>query len=105
MCTLQPAGSIAVVARYPLFPPARFAVVEIGITRWVTQTQWQQPPARCWLGMSQVLALVPFSRRTLYREMDEGRFPKAREIAPRRIAWYEDDVTAWQEELDKKVLR
>ncbi|MGY4313711.1 helix-turn-helix transcriptional regulator [Bradyrhizobium sp. JR3.5] len=55
------------------------------------------------LGMSQVLALVPFSRRTLYREMDEGRFPKAREIAPRRIAWYEDDVTAWQEELDRKV--
>jgi prophage regulatory protein len=35
--------------------------------------------------------------------MDEGRFPKAREIAPRRIAWYEDDVMAWQESLDKKV--
>jgi prophage regulatory protein len=55
------------------------------------------------LGMGQVLSLVPFSRSTLYREMDEGRFPKAREIAPRRIAWYEDDVMAWQESLDKKV--
>jgi prophage regulatory protein len=48
------------------------------------------------LSLQQVLAIVPFSRSTLYREMDEGRFPKAREIAPRRIAWYEDDVTAWQ---------
>jgi prophage regulatory protein len=48
------------------------------------------------LNLKQVLAIVPFSRSTLYREMDEGRFPKAREIAPRRIAWYEDDVTAWQ---------
>ena len=55
------------------------------------------------LGMSQVLALVPFSRSTLYREMEEGRFPKAREIAPRRIAWYEDDVKAWQSGLDKKA--
>jgi prophage regulatory protein len=51
------------------------------------------------LGLSQVLALVPFSRTTLYREMCEGRFPKAREIASRRIAWYEDDVKAWQEGL------
>lgn len=51
------------------------------------------------LGVKQVLALVPFSRATLYREMEEGRFPKAREIAPRRVAWYEDDVTARQEGL------
>jgi prophage regulatory protein len=38
------------------------------------------------LDLKQVLAIVPFSRSTLYREMEEGRFPKAREIAPRRIA-------------------
>lgn len=55
------------------------------------------------LGMSQVLSLVPFSRSTLYREMEEGRFPKAREIAPRRIAWYEGDVVEWQVALDKRV--
>lgn len=51
------------------------------------------------LGIKQVLALVPFSRATLYNEMGAGRFPKAREIAPRRIAWYEEDVKAWQEGL------
>ncbi|MCW2358844.1 MULTISPECIES: helix-turn-helix transcriptional regulator [Bradyrhizobium] len=55
------------------------------------------------LNLKQVLALVPFSRSTIYREMEEGRFPKAREIAPRRVAWYEDDVSAWQLELDRKV--
>jgi prophage regulatory protein len=48
------------------------------------------------LSMKQVLALVPFSRATLYREMEAGRFPAAREIAPRRIAWFADDVKAWQ---------
>ncbi|MCA6098894.1 helix-turn-helix transcriptional regulator [Bradyrhizobium australafricanum] len=55
------------------------------------------------LGVRQVLAIVPFSRATLYKEMDAGRFPKAREIAPRRVAWYEEDITAWQESLDKKA--
>jgi prophage regulatory protein len=48
------------------------------------------------LSMKQVLALVPFSRATLYREMEAGRLPAAREIAPRRVAWFADDVRAWQ---------
>lgn len=61
-----------------------------------------QSPRRM-LNLKQVLAIVPFSRSTIYREMEEGRFPKAREIAPRRIAWYENDVTAWQLNLDRKV--
>ncbi|WP_376707197.1 AlpA family phage regulatory protein [Bradyrhizobium japonicum] len=55
------------------------------------------------LNLKQVLAIVPFSRSTIYREMEEGRFPKAREIAPRRIAWYADEVTAWQTSLDRRV--
>ena len=38
------------------------------------------------LSIKQVLALIPFSRATLYREMEAGRFPAAHEIAPRRIA-------------------
>jgi prophage regulatory protein len=61
------------------------------------------PTIRKMLGVKQVLALVPFSRATLYNEMGAGRFPKAREIAPRRIAWYEDDVSAWQESLDRQA--
>ncbi len=48
------------------------------------------------LSIKQVLALIPFSRATLYREMEAGRFPAAPEIAPRRIAWFKDEVVAWQ---------
>lgn len=61
-----------------------------------------QPAPRKMLNLKQILAIVPFSRSTIYREMEEGRFPKAREIAPRRIAWYEDDVSAWQAGLDRR---
>lgn len=62
----------------------------------------EQTPRKM-LNLKQVLAIVPFSRSTLYREIEERRFPKAREIAPRRIAWYQDDVMAWQLALDRKV--
>jgi prophage regulatory protein len=48
------------------------------------------------MSIKQVLALIPFSRATLYREMEAGRFPAAHEIAPRRIAWFKDEVASWQ---------
>jgi prophage regulatory protein len=48
------------------------------------------------LSIKQVLALIPFSRATLYREMEAGRFPAAHEIAPRRIAWFKDEAASWQ---------
>jgi len=48
------------------------------------------------LSIKQVLALIPFSRATLYRDMEAGRFPAAHEIAPRRIAWFKDEVASWQ---------
>ncbi len=53
------------------------------------------------LSIKQVLALIPFSRATLYREMKAGRFPTAHEIAPRRIAWFKDEVAAWQLGINK----
>jgi prophage regulatory protein len=48
------------------------------------------------LSIKQVLALILLSRATLYREMKVGRFPAAHEIAPRRIAWFKDEVATWQ---------
>jgi prophage regulatory protein len=56
------------------------------------------------LSIKQVLALIPFSRATLYREIEAGRFPAAHEIAPRRIAWFKDEVASWQL-ATKKVAR
>ena len=48
------------------------------------------------LSIKQVRALIPFSRATLYREMEAGRIAAAHEIAPRRIAWFKDEVASWQ---------
>ena len=52
------------------------------------------------LSIKQVLALIPLSRATLYREMAAGRFPAAHEIAPRRIAWFKDEIAASRTALE-----
>jgi prophage regulatory protein len=46
-----------------------------------------------------VLSRVPFSKATLWREIKAGRFPKPVDIAPRRRAFFEDEIDAWQAQL------
>jgi prophage regulatory protein len=47
------------------------------------------------LSIKQVLALI-HSRGRRFAAMEAGRFPAAHEIAPRRIAWFKDEVASWQ---------
>jgi prophage regulatory protein len=54
------------------------------------------------LGMKQVLKIVPVSRTTLFRMTEMGKFPSSRSLSGGRIAWFEDEVRAWQEALDKR---
>ncbi|MCS3890473.1 helix-turn-helix transcriptional regulator [Bradyrhizobium elkanii] len=63
----------------------------------------QDNELRQMITMKQVLAKVPFSRSTLLRQVEEGNFPKPRQIASGRVAWYLDEVVEWQRELDRKV--
>jgi prophage regulatory protein len=48
------------------------------------------------LNEAQVLALVPFSRTSLWRAEKAGRFPKSTYISPNRHAWFESDIVDWQ---------
>jgi predicted DNA-binding transcriptional regulator AlpA len=51
------------------------------------------------LNEKQVLGIVPVGRSTLWRMEKAGKFPKAKHIATNRRIWFEDEVTAWQNEL------
>lgn len=44
-----------------------------------------------------VMAIVPLGRSTIYRRMDDGTFPKARDLGGGVVAWLEDDIRAWIE--------
>lgn len=47
----------------------------------------------------EVDARTALHRATLYRRIAQGTFPPPLQIGPRRVAWREADVAAWQESL------
>jgi prophage regulatory protein len=53
------------------------------------------------LNEAQVLEIIPVSRTTLYRMSKAGKFPKGTYISPNRKIWYEDEIVAWQVNVDE----
>ncbi|WP_441259625.1 helix-turn-helix transcriptional regulator [Bradyrhizobium sp. 521_C7_N1_3] len=48
-----------------------------------------------------VLAVVPFSRATMYRMIKAKKFPSGTFMSPHRRFWYECEIIAWQEVVDQ----
>jgi predicted DNA-binding transcriptional regulator AlpA len=48
----------------------------------------------------EVLALVPFSRSTLWRREREGSFPRGSYISANRKIWFADDIAGWQHAIE-----
>lgn len=48
-----------------------------------------------------VLARTGLSRSTLYRDMEQGRFPAPVRISLRAVAWRASDIDAWIESLPR----
>ncbi|MEW6257788.1 MAG: AlpA family phage regulatory protein [Pseudomonadota bacterium] len=52
--------------------------------------------------LSEVVQQVGLSRSTIYKRMDEGRFPHPVDLGPNIVRWRSDDVVAWIGSLDRK---
>lgn len=52
------------------------------------------------LPIDDVIALTGLSRRTLYQEISEARFPRPIQLTARRVGWPEADINAW---IDSKI--
>ena len=48
------------------------------------------------LKIRDVIAETSLGRRTIYRLMRAGDFPKSRKISPQRVAWSADEIDAWK---------
>jgi prophage regulatory protein len=59
----------------------------------------QAPPRRMVLEEEVLKDYAPFSRATLYREIDEGKFPPPVYISANRRAWFADELRTWQDAL------
>lgn len=45
--------------------------------------------------LPEVIALVGYSRASIYRLMNDGQFPAAVRLGARAIAWRSTDIDAW----------
>ena len=52
-------------------------------------------PSTGYVRLTQVIALVPFSKSTLWRQVKTGAFPKPVKLSARITAWRVEDVRQW----------
>lgn len=52
-------------------------------------------PNTGFLRLKEVLKFIPVSRATIYRKMEEGKFPKSYELGDNSVAWRAEDIQAY----------
>lgn len=52
-------------------------------------------PNTGFLRLKEVLKFIPLSRATIYRKMEEGKFPKAYHLGSNTTAWRAEDIQAY----------
>ncbi|MHA7820037.1 MAG: helix-turn-helix transcriptional regulator [Erythrobacter sp.] len=55
----------------------------------------QKPKIERFLWLREVLHRTGLGRSTVYRWMDEGRFPKSVRLGGRSVAWIEHEIDEW----------
>lgn len=53
------------------------------------------------LSETEVLALVPLSRTSIWRLQRAGKFPAATYVSANKRIWFEDQIVRWQREVDE----
>jgi len=53
------------------------------------------------LRLPEVCAITGRSRPTIYRHMNQGRFPVAIKLGEKSIGWFSDEIEAWLDSLPR----
>ncbi len=53
----------------------------------------------------QVLEITKFSSVTLWRRERDGLFPRRHHTSPNRVIWFEDEIVAWQNDIQRQRHR
>lgn len=56
------------------------------------------------LRISQVRAITGLPVSTLYRLMQQGRFPQQVQISPRAVAWRSDEIDEWMQACQRGAI-
>ncbi len=49
----------------------------------------------------ELLTILPLSEDSIWRKEKLGQFPKRIQLGDNSVGWFEDEIEAWLEELDK----
>ena len=60
-----------------------------------------ETPIRRFIRLREVLHRTGLGRSTVYRWMDEGRFPKSVRLGGRSVAWIEHEIDEWLQDRCK----
>ncbi len=61
----------------------------------------RKPLTRTMIRANEVMERTGKSRTTIWRDVRAGRFPPPVSTGPNSVAWFEDEVRAWQDGLDR----
>ena len=50
------------------------------------------------LKLKDVMAMTSLSKASVYRQMNDGKFPASVKIGPRSVAWVSSEIESWIEE-------
>ena len=56
---------------------------------------------RTMVRLTGVEAKTGLKKSAIYAEMAKGQFPRPVKISAQAVAWYEDEIEAWQNKLDR----
>lgn len=61
----------------------------------------EEYPLPTLIRLSEVKRRTGFSRSTIYKWMNENRFPTPRRVGLRSVVWLEEDITRWIEGVSR----
>lgn len=63
---------------------------------------FKRPKINRFLRLREVLHRTGLGRSTVYRWMDEGRFPRSVRLGGRSVAWIEHEIDEWLQDRCRK---
>ena len=65
----------------------------------MSKTDEKAAPAERILNEAEVVKMVGVSRVTIYTWERDGRFPRRRQLGPKRVGWLLSDILNWMQKL------
>ena len=64
-----------------------------------TSTQLQTIPETGYIRLATLIDFIPFSKSTVWRKVNAGKFPKPYKLSENITAWKAEDIRNWMDKI------